>query len=159
MAQHIPVNTLSDLVGFGDSYVQEGDHVFVKKEGCQFFYTTTPPFAADGTSVVKAGRLTGFWVRQGTVNTSSSGILQIGNKASGGSIGSAASTVDVAAAIAIAQTTSGQTLTLPTPTQSGVAHQLAILNTGTVAFTMASVSVAAGGGILVEWNGTAWVSI
>jgi hypothetical protein len=62
--------------------------------------------------------------------------LALGNFAGGGSIGTAAQTVDIAGAISIAQTTAAQTLTIPNPTDTGSGRKLVIINQGTVAFTI-----------------------
>lgn len=80
----------------------------------------------------------------------------ITNKASGGSIGSAATTVDVSETININQTTSSQTLTLPNPTDTGLNTSLKINNVGSASFTILSTVLQPGSGILVNWTGAAY---
>lgn len=83
-------------------------------------------------------------------------ILPLGDFAGGGSIGTAASTVDRFGFILLAQTTAGQTLSLPTPTQAADAAQVTIFNGGTASFTMHGSFIAPGQSALFYWNGTTW---
>lgn len=78
--------------------------------------------------------------------------VAVGNLAAGGSIGTAATTVDIADVITCNQTTAAQTLTLPTPTDNSLAHIVEVINIGTVAFTMLGASVAAGGALRAAWS-------
>ena len=82
--------------------------------------------------------------------------VAIGNLASGGAIGTAATTVDMGTAFAVAQTTSGQTLTLPSPTNVKAGRLAYLINTGSVSFTAYGSTVAAGASVVVVWNGSAW---
>jgi trimeric autotransporter adhesin len=84
------------------------------------------------------------------------GVVTLGNFAGGGSIGSAASTVDIGQAINVAQTTAGQSLTLPSPTDSTHAHVVYVVNTGSQSFTLLTKTVAASGAQAAVWNGSAW---
>ena len=85
-------------------------------------------------------------------------IVAVANLAGGGSIGTAATTVDIARQITCNQTTAAQTLTLPTPTDNQTGHIVEILNIGTQSFTMLGATVAAGGALRAIWSSTlaAW---
>lgn len=82
--------------------------------------------------------------------------IAVTNKASGGTIGTAPDTVDVAAAININQTTASQTLTIPDPTTTSGSYRIPINNVGSTSFTLLSTVIAPGAGILVDWTSTAW---
>lgn len=79
--------------------------------------------------------------------------LVLGNFAAGGSIGTAPNTVDANVCIQIAQTTAGQTLTLPAPTLNAVVRQTIIQNTGTAAFTILGALLNPGASLVALWNG------
>lgn len=86
----------------------------------------------------------------------------VGNKAGGGAIGTAAATVDVASSFACNQTTAAQTLTLPAPTDTTPGRIVSVMNVGTTSFTMLGLTVTVAAtpqtaGLLAQWNGTAWV--
>jgi hypothetical protein len=101
---------------------------------------------------------TGSTTTVGLVNSGSTlnSAITLANFATGGSIGSAASTVDVATTINITQTSSGQTLILPTPTTTNAGRIVYINATSTADFTVVGQYVIAGQGAAFEWNGTAW---
>lgn len=80
----------------------------------------------------------------------------LGNFATGGSIGSAATTVDLGTFITIAQTTAGQTLTVPNPTDTTAGRELVLANIGNQSFTVFATAVAAGVSIKAIWTGAAW---
>jgi hypothetical protein len=82
--------------------------------------------------------------------------MQILNKPSGGAIGSAATTVDVASLFNVAQTTSGQTLTVPSLTNTSNGKSIHINNTGSAAFTLLSKTIEPGTGIILRWTGSGW---
>lgn len=69
----------------------------------------------------------------------------ITNKASGGAIGTAAATVDQFNMFAVRQTTAGQALTFPTPSNTTSGTMGFVVNSGTVSFTMYGKSVPTGG--------------
>lgn len=87
-------------------------------------------------------------------------VLQLGNFATGGSIGSAATTVDIYTSIEIAQTNAGQTLTLPNPTNTGATRLLYIINTGSNSFTMLGKTINTSAALTALWSHglTAWVA-
>ncbi|MEO7364653.1 MAG: tail fiber domain-containing protein [Candidatus Saccharimonadales bacterium] len=117
-------------------------------------------------NITAVGTLTGLGVT-GAANFSGSQLTNsgstlltataLGNFATGGSIGSAATTVDVSTTFSIAQTTAGQTLTMPVPTTSTAGRLLVINNVGTTSFVMGGNTISAGATSTFEWNGSAWV--
>jgi len=84
--------------------------------------------------------------------------LALTDFATGGAIGTAAATVDVYTSISIAQTTAGQTLTIPAPTSSTNYGRLLFLsNIGNTSFQIGTTTVAAGSSVGLIWsnsNGT-----
>lgn len=82
--------------------------------------------------------------------------LVISNKASGGAIGTAAATVDVASLFNVNQTTAGQTLTVPNLTNTTNGKTIHINNVGSTAFTLLSKTIEPGTGIILRWTGSAW---
>jgi len=82
--------------------------------------------------------------------------LVISNKASGGAIGTAAATVDVASLFNVNQTTASQTLTVPNLTNATNGKTIHINNVGSTAFTLLSKTIEPGTGILLRWTGSAW---
>jgi len=76
----------------------------------------------------------------------------------GGSIGSPATTVDVNQQIRIAQTTAGQTLSLPSPTAGTDGYMISILNTGSASFIISGQSITPGTAAIFHWNGTTWIA-
>ncbi len=84
--------------------------------------------------------------------------ISIANLASGGAIGTAAATVDMGTMFNVAQTTAGQTITLPAPTNTKAGRMAYLCNTGSVAFTAYGGTVGTGASLHAVWNGTAWGS-
>lgn len=82
--------------------------------------------------------------------------LVISNKASGGAIGTAAATVDVASLFNVNQTTASQTLTVPNLTNTTNGKTIHVNNVGSTAFTLLSKTIEPGTGILLRWTGSAW---
>jgi len=83
--------------------------------------------------------------------------ISLPNFATSGSIGTAATTVDIAGFIIINQTTTGQTLTLPNPTANTKIRKLTIANTGTASFIIGTSTVKISSAFEFAWNGSAWV--
>lgn len=81
------------------------------------------------------------------------------NLATGGAVGTAAATVDVADLILVAQTTAAQTLTIPSPTQSSLIRKVIVGNSGSASFTLLGQTVAAGAALGAVWNGSAWMYV
>ncbi|MGB4759263.1 MAG: hypothetical protein WBP26_04330 [Candidatus Saccharimonadales bacterium] len=107
-------------------------------------------FKVDTTNsnVVVGGTLT---IDGATVNNT----LALGNFSSGGSIGSAATTVDIYTAISINQTTASQTLTIPTPTAStAYGRTLLISNIGSANFTLLGSLLKTGSSAWLVWSNT-----
>lgn len=82
--------------------------------------------------------------------------VAVANLASGGSIGSAATTVDIASYITLNQTTASQTVTIPTPTVITAGKKVVITNIGSAAVTILAISVGAGVSIQAIFTGNAW---
>ncbi len=88
----------------------------------------------------------------------------LSNFTSSGSIGTAASTVDIYTTFVIPQTTSSITLSLPSPTNTTSGRSIYIINTGTASFNISSPAVTLNAGaaasLVWEYNGSsgAWVS-
>ncbi len=81
----------------------------------------------------------------------------ISNKVSGGSIGSAASTVDVLTLFNLNQTTAGQTLTVPDLTAATKGKIIYINNTGSASLTLSPGGIlAVGAGVILRWDGVQW---
>lgn len=79
------------------------------------------------------------------------------NKATGGVIGTAAATVDAFEVAQVAQTTVGQTLTLPAPTDLSASRRFYIENAGTTGFTLLGQFIIPGSALEAQWTGTAWI--
>ncbi len=103
----------------------------------------------------------GLSVTTGSTFTNASSSLftaiSISNEPTGGDIGTAATTVDVATTFDVNQTTSGQTLTLPDPTITTSGRVVYVLNTGSVSFTMEGITIPSGYGQIYAWNGSSWI--
>ncbi len=84
--------------------------------------------------------------------------VAISDLPTGGNIGTAALTVDAYTTFNISQTTTGQTLTLPTPTDTTAGRIVFVNNIGTASFTMYGSVVAAGQSNTYIWNGANWVT-
>lgn len=85
-------------------------------------------------------------------------VLNIANLAVGGNIGTAPLTVDIASAFKLTQTTAGQAITLPAPTDT-LAGDRVVLHSdpaSTASFTAYGRNVDPGEFIDVFWNGTSW---
>jgi hypothetical protein len=80
----------------------------------------------------------------------------IANLATGGVIGTAATTVDIGSAFNINQTTAGQALTLPSPTIADAGLLVKISNVGTASFTLNGQLMPVNATTEFLWNGTIW---
>ena len=89
-----------------------------------------------------------------TLNTA----VAVADLPSGGAIGTAAATVDGATTFNISQTTAGQALTLPTPTNATAGRVVYINNVGSASFTMYGTTIGTSGSNAFIWNGTAWIT-
>lgn len=83
--------------------------------------------------------------------------LVISNKPSGGSIGTAATTVDIVSLINLNQTTAGQTLTVPNLTTATWGKIINISNVGSVSLTISPGGLLPPGkGAIMRWTGSDW---
>lgn len=93
----------------------------------------------------------------GLINTNATTpIVNIGNKPTGGVIGTAATTVDIASTFRLNQNAAGQTLTIPNPTNATVTQIVTVKNSGNSSFTMYGVTLAVNSSANFLWDGNAW---
>jgi hypothetical protein len=114
-------------------------------------------FAQTGTGTFSTG--TGAVSLNGNTTISGSQTLStqsITDVSSGGSIGLASLTVDVSSSFAINQTTAGQYLTIPSPTNTTAGKVVYVSNVGSASFYLSGATVATGKGLALVWNGSAW---
>jgi len=96
----------------------------------------------------------------GLINTRSSlAPLTISNLPTGGVIGTAAATVDINSIFLINQTTAGQTVTIPNPTNAVLGQTAILVANSTASFVAYNSTVAAGSAGSFLWNGSAWVTV
>lgn len=103
--------------------------------------------------------ITGYWTLSSVTDSALGAIVAVTNKATGGSAGSAAATVDIANILTVNQTTAAQTLTLASPTASTKVRNILVQNIGSADFTMYSVIISAGGAMEYVWDGAAWKAL
>jgi len=115
--------------------------------------------SANTLAIVNSPSFSGQVTAGGLSNTGSTlySAVALGNYPTGGSIGTAATTVDITTSLAIAQTTAGQTLSLPLPTVTSAGRILFVSNSGSVSFIMQGQTINAGANATYIWNGSAWV--
>ena len=95
----------------------------------------------------------------GTVTHSGATIMAamtLGNFAANGTIGTAATTVDIKTTFNIDQTSTGVTLTLANPTDATAGRIAYVNNTGTGIFFLYGTQVSPGASRALMWNGTKW---
>jgi hypothetical protein len=85
--------------------------------------------------------------------------LNLGNFPAGGAIGLAANTIDIVAGIGINQTTAGQILTLPVPTDPRDGRSISVANSGTQSFTLSGVVITPNNYSSFEYHGGTWRSL
>jgi hypothetical protein len=115
--------------------------------------TSTQLFSANAgiTIGTSAGSGTVFTNNGATVNST----LALTDFSSGGSIGLATDTVDKYTAISIAQSSTGKTLSIPTPTANTTYGRLLyISNIGSASFTLLSTPLNAGATATLVWSNT-----
>ena len=85
--------------------------------------------------------------------------LYIPNITVSGPIGTAYETVDHYSSFVIEQTSTGQTFTVPTPTDTTWGDDVPIRNTGSVPFTMYGINVSDSFDIHLTWKRGAWLPV
>lgn len=80
----------------------------------------------------------------------------IADRPAGGPIGPATTTVDEFEAFLVDQTTAGQTLTLPAPTNTDATRRAYVENVGSVSFNLYGQSLQPGAWLELLWNGSTW---
>jgi len=116
-----------------------------------FNFGTQDPYVKTGT-VGTPSAVAGTLSNGGTVLGNA---VILGNLSSG-PIGTAAATIDNFSIIVIPETSSAQTLTLPSPTVTSEYKLIVVCNTGSASFTMLGQTVAAGASLMAIYNTSAW---
>lgn len=83
--------------------------------------------------------------------------MAISDLPAGGNIGTAATTVDTKTIFNVNQVSSGQTITLPNPTNSTAGRMVYVTNVGTTPFTIMGTQLSPNSARSAIWNGTTWV--
>jgi hypothetical protein len=78
------------------------------------------------------------------------------NISSSGNLDTAVNSVDRYCSGQLAQTTAGQTITLPSPTDTTAGRIFYLGNNGSATFSFYGKSVTAGSFTMVMWNGISW---
>ncbi len=112
------------------------------------------------STVLGASAGSGLLVNNGATRNTA---LALTNFATGGSIGSAATTVDIYTYITVNQTTGSQTLTVPAPTVTTSGRFLYLTNVGSASFSLtpsggSTFTVLAGTSLSLIWDGVKWTS-
>ncbi|MEQ1767283.1 MAG: hypothetical protein ABL859_07625, partial [Methylotenera sp.] len=131
----------------------------IAQTGATTFSTGTGAVTLNGNAAISGANTFTTGTGLTTISGAQLQVTQaIANLATGGAIGTAASTVDVASSFNITQTTAGQTITLPSPTTTTAGRIATVQNTGTASFTLGGLTLTSGSSAEFVWNGTAWVS-
>lgn len=149
-------NTLNSFQGAG---VISSSNLEVHPASAIDKMSRPPFFVSTGGQKVPVMALVGFDGAGNLQPLSSAQATTLGNFATGGSIGTAATTVDIANFVFVAQTTAAQTLTLPSPTDATLVRTLYVGNTGSASFSLLGQTVAAGAALLALWSGSAWLYV
>lgn len=111
-------------------------------------------------AVLSALKANGFVAYEAPLGNPIEGLLgsvSVANLATGGVIGAASATVDVADVALIDQTTAAQILALPPPSNAAPLKKFVAANAGSTSFTMLGQVVAAGSALEAIWSGSAWM--
>ena len=136
---------ISGITGFtqaSGNFVQNGTGTFA---------TGTGAVSLNGATTINGSQLTNTGA---TLNSA----MAISDLPSGGNIGTAATTVDVKTTFNINQTTAGQTITLPTPTDTTAGRIVYVNNVGSVSFSMHGTTIGSGQSNAFIWNGSNWIT-
>jgi hypothetical protein len=85
------------------------------------------------------------------------GTLSVADLTTGGTIGTAPTTVDIYTIFKCAQATANETLTIPNPTDVTPGHSVTVINEGTTSFSLLGSVIAIGSSISLIWDGTQWI--
>lgn len=116
----------------------------------------------NGNVVVSVSAGGAFYMNVPELNMTSSiveNLLAVADLPTGGNIGTAGTTVDIRSSFKINQTTAGQTITLPNPSNGVGGRRVTVLNVGSQSFTFYGQTVATSTGIQVMWSSSAWLPI
>ncbi len=147
-SNNIDISTAGAISGVTGFTQASGNFV---QNGAGTFGTGTGAVSLNGATTINGSQLTNTGA---TLNSAAA----ISDVAAGGNIGTAAATVDVKTTFNVNQTTAGQTLTLPNPTDTTSGRIVYINNVGSVSFTMYGSVIASGQSNAFIWNGSAWVT-
>ncbi|MFO0920541.1 MAG: hypothetical protein U0451_02610 [Candidatus Saccharimonadales bacterium] len=136
---------ISGITGFTQA---SGNFV---QSGTGTFSTGTGAVSLNGATTINGSQLTNTGA---TLNSA----MAISDLPAGGNIGTAATTVDIKTTFNVNQTTAGQTLTLPSPTDTTSGRIVYINNVGSASFTMYGSVIATGKSNAFIWNGSSWVT-
>jgi hypothetical protein len=157
------VGTIDTQTKSSDGAVISGSSIYLQTADASnvgLVSTSTQTFAGAKTFSSLVTASAGVTISTGSTFTNASSTLftaiSVSNLPTGGAIGTAAATVDVATTFTINQTTASQTLTLPNPTTATAGRIAYVANVGSVTFSMHSVNIQAGATAIFLWNGTAW---
>ncbi len=152
LAERWRINATGELQGNGASFLR------ASAGNLTLGTVTSGNVIIDGAGTLEVQDNININSSQLTVNSSTvNGVSALGNFGANGNIGTAIATVDVKTAFTIAQTTSGRTLTLPTPTANTVAGRVVyISNIGSTSFIMHGVTIANGASQSYIYNGSVW---
>ena len=122
--------------------------------------TDSPTFngtlTVSGNSNLAALNVSGSFTNAGSTLLTAD--TSYGNYPAGGAIGAANTTVDARTSFAISQTSAGQTLSLPNPTDTTAGRLVFVINTGSANFTMHGVSLNPNTSQSYIYNGSSWIS-
>jgi parallel beta-helix repeat protein len=117
-----------------------------------------------GVTTTNVGNLTvGSSAGSGTVFVNNGATLNatlpVSNDTDGGALGgglTAALSVDIYTSFTVNQTTTGQTITIPSPTNTAAGRVIYIANIGSASFGLLGSALNNGSTATLLWNGTAW---
>jgi hypothetical protein len=147
-SSNIDISTAGAISGITSYSQASGNFV---QSGAGTFSTGTGAVSLNGATTINGSQLTNTGA---TLNSA----MTISDLPTGGNIGTAAATVDIKTTFNVNQTTAGQTLTLPNPTDTTSGRIVYINNVGSASFTMYGSVIASGKSNAFIWNGTAWVT-
>ncbi|MFO0781923.1 MAG: hypothetical protein U0524_03485, partial [Candidatus Saccharimonadales bacterium] len=145
----------SDLLTFLDS---SGSSILAKIDASGNI-STAGTLGVTGLGTFNGGLTVGAGNQFTNASSTVLSALAISDQATSGPVGSAASTVDVATTLNLNQSTSGVSLTLPSPTDTTAGRILYVSNTGSVVVNVDGIPLAVGTSASFIWNGTTWIAL
>ena len=183
----VNVSTLSlanPTIGSQDFVIQDqaaaGTYTVAILNGGAQTFTSVNTFSAAGVALAVTNNatiggtlgVTGLTTATGGLTTGPSSTLTVGGATvnttyavgdlpSGGNIGTAAATVDIYTNFTIAQTTAGQTVTIPAPTVTTTGRIIYLTNVGSAGYTIGGSVASPGTTMAFIWNSvtSAWTLV